>query len=217
MKVINKYKVRLLFYLSIITVSLGISFVVFITTIRPVFLKRLQLYGEKTATNTINNAIYKTFSSSGKDFSDMVCFEKNNDGTISALKTNTIEMNQLRSHIAKELENELNNKDIQYIDIPLGSLLGNELFSGMGPDIKIKIRPLGTLSVDFNDNFEDCGINQSRHTVFLNVSVDIMTIAPQLKVTNRITAKVPVSETIIVGNVPKYLGTNSSVNTTFDE
>ena len=109
MKVANKYKIRLFFYMSIITVSLGLSFVIFITTIRPVFLKRLQFYGEKTATTTINNAISKTFSSSGKEFSEMVYLEKNNDGTVSALKTNTVEMNRLRSDIAKELENELNS------------------------------------------------------------------------------------------------------------
>lgn len=217
MIVTNKYKVRLLFYISIITVSLGISFIVFITTIRPVFLKRLQIYSEKTATSIINNAISETFLSKDKNFSEMISLEKNNDGTISALKSNTIEMNRLRSIIAKELEHELNNNDIQYINIPLGNLLGNELLAGMGPDIKIKIRPMGTLNVDFRDKFEDCGINQSKHTVFIVVSVDIMVIAPQIKTTNKIQVKVPVSETVIVGNVPKYYGTNSSVNATFDE
>lgn len=216
MKVTNKYKIRLFFYLSIITVSLGVSFIFFITTIRPVFLRRLQFYGEKAATTIINKAISETFSSE-KKYSDIVCLEKNNDGTVSALKTNTIEMNRLRSIIAKELEDELNKKDIQYINIPLGNLLGNELLAGIGPDIKIKIRPLGTLNIDFHDKFEDCGINQSRHTVFIIVTVDIMVIAPQLKTTNKISAKVPVSETVIVGNVPKYLGTSSSVHTTFDE
>ena len=169
MIVTNKYKVRLLFYISIITVSLGISFIVFITTIRPVFLKRLQIYSEKTATSIINNAISETFLSKDKNFSEMISLEKNNDGTISALKSNTIEMNRLRSIIAKELEHELDNNDIQYINIPLGNLLGNELLAGMGPDIKIKIRPMGTLNVDFRDEFEDCGINQSKHTVFIDL------------------------------------------------
>ena len=201
MNVTNKYKIRLFFYLSIITVSLGVSFIFFITTIRPVFLKRLQFYGEKTASTTINNAIFNSFSASDKEFSEMVSLEKNTDGTISALKTNTTEMNRLRAIIAKELEFELNNKDIQHINIPLGNLFGNELLAGMGPDIKIKIRPLGTLNIDFHDKFEDCGINQSRHTVFIIVTVDIMVIAPQLKTTNKISAKVPVSETVIVGNV----------------
>lgn len=213
----NKYKVRLFFYLSVITVSLGASFIVFITVVRPIFIQRLQYYGEKTATEVVNNAISDVFSAEGNDFSELISLDKNSDGTVSALKTDTIEMNRLRADITNALEDELTKIDTGYVNIPMGSIMGNELFAGMGPDVKIKIRPVGLISVDFYDDFESCGINQSRHTIYMQASVDVSVITQQVKTTSKISAKIPVSETVIIGNVPKYYGTNSSLKTTLDE
>lgn len=214
---VNKYKVRLFFYLSVITVSLGASFIVFITVVRPIFIQRLQYYGEKTATEVVNNAISDVFSAEGNDFSELISLDKNSDGTVSALKTDTIEMNRLRADITNALEDELTKIDTGYVNIPMGSIMGNELFAGMGPDVKIKIRPVGLISVDFYDDFESCGINQSRHTIYMQASVDVSVITQQAKTTSKISAKIPVSETVIIGNVPKYYGTNSSLKTTLDE
>jgi len=216
MRVTGKRKMRLFVYLSIITVSFGVSFVVFLTVIRPIFLQRLEYYGQKTATEAINNAVSATFSEND-NFSELVYLDKNSDGSVSALKTNTFEMNKLRMKISDKIIEELDKIDTQYIKIPIGSMMGNELLAGMGPDIKLKIRPLGLLEVEFYDNFEDCGINQSRHTIYIVASVDISVVTQQFTTKNRISAKIPVAETVIVGNVPKYLGTSSSLKATFDE
>lgn len=202
--------------MSVTAVSLGISFIVFITVIRPVFRQKLQLYTKKTATDVINKAVLKTFSQE-EDFSELVLLDKNSDGSVSALKTNTFEMNKLRATISEKLDDELKNIDEQYIKIPIGSMIGNEILAGIGPDIKIKIRPLGVANVDFYDNFEDCGINQSRHTIYIIASADISLITGQFKTTNKISAKIPITETVIVGGVPKYFGTDSSLKTTVNE
>lgn len=215
--VANKYKVRLFLYLSIIAISLGASFIVFITVIRPAFIQRLQYYGHKAATEAINNAVSAVFDSENNNFSELVLLDKDSSGSISALKTNTIEMNKIRACIADALDNELDKINTQYINIPIGSILGNELFAGMGPDVKIKIRPLGLVDVDFYDSFESCGINQSRHTIYIVAEVDVSVITQQAKTSSKVSARIPVSETVIVGNVPKYYGTESSLKTTIDE
>lgn len=211
--VANKYKIRLMFYLAVITVSLGASFVVFVTVVRPVFMQRLQYYTHMAATETINNAVSDVFSGENS-FGELVTLERNSDGTVTALSANTAEMNRLRAAVAGALEENLKKTDARYINIPIGSILGNELLAGSGPDVKIKIRPIGLADIDFYDNFESCGINQSRHTIYIVVAIDIAVTAPQMKTSNRVSAKIPVSETVIVGNVPKYYGAgmNTAVN-----
>ena len=213
----NKYKIRLFLYLAVIAISLGASFIVFVTVIRPVFVQRLQYYGHKAATEAINNAVADVFSKNHAQYSDLVSLDKNSDGTVSALTTNTAQMNKLRSDIAKTLEEELNQIDTEYINIPLGSILGNELFAGIGPDVKIKIRPVGVADVDFYDNFESCGINQSRHTIYIVAAVDVSVITSSAKTSGKVSAKVPVAETVIVGTVPQYYGMGASLNTTLEE
>ena len=204
MRYAGRQRIRVILYLAIITLSLGVSFVVFAVVVRPVFLKRVEYYAHKSATETINKSIEDVFSKN--DFDDLILLDKNSDGTVSALKSNTVEMNKLRSRVSKSLAENLSDFDEALIKIPMGSLVGNELFSGVGPEIKIRIRPLGKLSIDFYDNFESCGINQSRHTVYLKASMDISIITTQATTTGSVSAKIPVSETVIVGNVPTYLG-----------
>lgn len=213
-KRINKYKIQLFLYLSIMVISFASSFIVFLTVIRPVFVKRLQYYAHAAATETINNAIYDTFSEEN-EFSDIIYIDKNNDGTIRSLSADTVQMNRLRAQLAKKIDESLKESDSGYICIALGNLFGNELLAGFGPDIKIKIHPIGTTDIDWTDNFEACGINQSRHTIYIVASVEIAIIAPQLNTTNTVSAKIPIAETVIVGEVPKYYGTN--FNTVFEE
>ncbi len=213
---INKYKIRLILYLSVITLSLGASFVVFVSVIRPVFIERLEYYGAKTATEAINNAIYEVFSEKQEFDEALVELTKNSEGAVSALTTNTIKMNKLRAQISIALEKKLKDIDKEYIKIPLGSILGNDIFSGLGPDVKITIRPLGLAKVDFYDNFEACGINQSRHTVYIYATVDVGVITTSGKTSKQVSVKIPVSETVIVGDVPRYYGAGSGVNTIFE-
>ena len=214
---INKYKIRMFLYLSVITVSLGASFIIFISVIRPVFIERLQYYGAKTATEAINSAIYEVFSQKNENFNNLVELDKDTEGAISALTTNTIEMNKLRAEISNTLEEKLKDIDEEYIKIPLGNILGNDIFSGLGPDISIKIRPLGLAHVDFYDNFEACGINQSRHTVYISAKVDISVITTSTKTSKQVFSKIPVAETVIVGAVPKFYGAGSISNTILEE
>lgn len=204
MRYAKRHRIRILVYMTIIALSLSASFAVFLVVIRPVFLKRVEYFAHKSATEAINSSIEEVFSKSS--FDELVLLEKNSDGTVSALKSNTVEMNKLRASVSKSLEENLSEFDSGYISIPVGSLVGNELLSGVGPDIKIKIKPLGKLYIDFYDNFESCGINQSRHTVYLKASMDISIITTQVKSTGSVSAKIPVSETVIVGNVPTVLG-----------
>ncbi len=204
MRYAKRFRIRIVIYLAIIALSLGASFIVFLAAVRPVFIKRVEYFAYKSATEAINSSIEDVFSKS--DFDDLILLDKNSDGTVSALKSNTIEMNKLRASVSKSLEENLYCYNVDSISIPMGSLVGNELFSGVGPEIKIKIKPLGKLSIDFYDNFEACGINQSRHTVYLKASMDISIITTQATTTGSVSAKIPVSETVIVGNVPKYLG-----------
>ncbi len=213
----NKYKIRLYLYLAIITVSLGTSFAVFVSVIRPVFLQRLQYYGHMAANEAINNSISKVFSKDEQEYSDLILLDKQEDGTISALTTDTIKMNKIRAEVTNALEDELKNKEAEYIKLPLGSILGNELFAGTGPNISIKVCPVGIVSVDFYDEFESCGINQTKHTIYIMAKAEVAVITPSSKTSKEVCAKIPVAETVIVGTVPKYYGIDSLTNVVPEE
>lgn len=205
----NTYKLRLFLYLSVVTVSFVTSFTVFVKVIHPIFIERLKIYGHTAATESINRAVETVFSQGHTSYGDFVTLDKNSNGSVAALTSDTVKMNKMRAKLSSALERELKKLDSGYIKIPLGSVLGNDLLAGAGPDVKIKIRPQGTVSVDFYDDFEDAGINQSRHTIYIKATVKVAVIMPQARAVAEVSNKIPVAQTVIVGNVPKYFGASN--------
>ena len=84
-----------------------------------------------------------------------------------------------------------------------GAALGLTLLAGSGPRIPISIVPVGSVQTDFETEFEACGINQTRHKVYLQLSASIRIVIPTGAKTTNVTANMLVAESIIVGKVPE--------------
>ena len=66
----------------------------------------------------------------------------------------------------------------------------------------MKIVPVGAVSTEFMSEFSSAGINQTRHRIFLKLDTTVQMVIPTGTQTARVSAQVPVAESIIVGAVP---------------
>ena len=98
---------------------------------------------------------------------------------------------------------KLETVSAQKVDVPLGAALGLTLLAGSGSRIPISIVPVGSVQTDFETEFEACGINQTRHKVYLQLSASIRIVIPTGAKTTNVTANMLVAESIIVGKVPE--------------
>jgi len=87
-------------------------------------------------------------------YGDLVMVDKDASGNIIMVSTNTITINNLRGEIVGNVQKGLNDLDKTSINIPAGSLLGNRVFAGFGPNIPIKIVPFGNVDANFRSEFE---------------------------------------------------------------
>ena len=63
--------------------------------------------------------------------------------------------------------------------------------------------PFGKIHVDFETRFMEAGINQTRHEINVTVALDVALLMSNRQTTTaKIETTVPVSETVIVGDVP---------------
>lgn len=135
----------------------------------------------------------------GNDY--FVTLEKDADGAITAVTTNTARINSLATEILSEMVDAANSGELN-IRIPLGSLLGSSLLLGMGPEVPVNIDMLTSSFVSFDNALTSTGINQSRHTLTLKASVDIDIIIPWASLSTTVETDVLIAETVIVGRVP---------------
>ncbi len=155
------------------------------------------------ATRIINDVIDAELSEAGGVYDNLVSFEKNENGDISALKTDIVRINQLKAAITSRVADEIARLDTSQISIPLGNLIGGDLFSGRGPSIPVRLVPVGSVSANFISSFTNAGINQTRHQIVIDTTVSMSVIAPGARASCQVNTKVNIAETILIGSVPE--------------
>jgi sporulation protein YunB len=170
--------------------------------LRPIMSQMAHVQVDQMASRIINDAIVKRISDDNVKYGNLVYFEKDIYGHITALKTDIIAINRLRADITKEVLTALEKADTSKISIPIGNLINSDIFSGRGPKIPLKIVPLGVVSSAFSNQFTDAGINQTRHQIMMDIEVDISILLPGYSIGTKVMTQVSVAETVIVGAVP---------------
>jgi sporulation protein YunB len=155
------------------------------------------------AINTINEAAGKVLKQDGITYDKLMIFDKDNDGNITAVEADTMQIDMLKYDITEEVIRELNdNADETGLKIPLGTVIGGQLLTGFGPNIDIRFQPVGNVSSEVSSSFSAAGINQTRQLVTLNITADITVVIASYNVSTQVKSSFPIADTVIVGNVP---------------
>ena len=154
------------------------------------------------AATAVNEAVFMTLSDGGVRYSDLVHVERGADGDIQALTCDAVEINRIARETAYQAQALLQSMSDEGIAVPLGAFTGIEAWAGFGPEIHMEIIPVAEVACRFVSGFESAGINQTKHSVYLEV-VSAMSVVMPAK-THRFSAisQVLISESILVGEVP---------------
>lgn len=191
---------NILIIISIITLICA-SF--FIIQIRPLIKTLAINEAEYIAIKTINETVNREILENSYNLDNLVLLEKDKDDKITAVKTNMQSMNLLKTQTILSVYETLNNFENLDVNIPLGAIINSEFFGTMGPNIPIKLMNLSTADAIFKNEFESTGINQTRHTISLEVSADLSVVFPFGNEKINITSEFIVMETILMGSIPE--------------
>lgn len=147
-------------------------------------------------------------------YQDMYYYDKNNEGDITLIRSNTFLINQLNYLTTEQMQRELRNAASSgSIDVPLGVFLGNPLLLGTGPEVKLRVIGIGATNCRLHSEFLSQGINQTLHRHFIEVSTSIDVVISFKVETISQTVEILVAENLIVGKVPSaYLQGEQSPN-----
>lgn len=193
----------LIFILFILCLVVGFLFAD--QRLRPTIQAKAEAHARVLATTTINQAIQEKIAKN-IHYEDLISVKVDNRGRVVLMQPNTGEINRLASDATIAVQQLMKNTR-NTIHIPLGQLLGSQILAGRGPDIPITIVPVGTVESRVHDVFEQAGINQTRHKIHLAVQTTVRIVVPLLQSNVQIKAEVPLTEAIIMGEVPQvYFG-----------
>lgn len=152
-------------------------------------------------TVAVNDAVYYTLSDEMR-YEDLVTITRNEAGEIVSFAANPLKINKIARDTASISQSNLKNLSLNGIPVPLGALTGIEAFAGLGPSIYFRIIPVSSVACGFSSTFESVGINQTKHSIYLNVIADINIVMPSKTKNFAVTTDILIGESVIVGKVP---------------
>lgn len=179
--------------------------------LRPVVSELAVAEVHNAVTEVIMDTVTQIIESDQWSYDDMVSVQQDEAGRITALQSNVVAANLLRSKVVSSVLEHVSNLDVRDFDVALGSLFDVDLFSGRGPSLKVRTIRVGTVEAEFESVFSSAGINQTKHQIILNIAVPVTVLIAASTVKTEVTVSVCVAETVIVGQVPDtYLGLPST-------
>ena len=170
--------------------------------VKPLVFSLAEARSAAMASRVLSGAMAEALGD-GVGYDELMNVRMDEKGQVALLSANTVRMNLLADRAGEAALRRLENMSSERVTVPLGAALGLTLLAGSGPLIPVSIVPVGSIGTNFVTEFEACGINQTRHKVYLQLTASIRIVIPTGAKTTQVTANMLVAESIIVGAVPE--------------
>lgn len=167
--------------------------------------------GETLLIKTANEAISELLSENKITYGDIVTLSRDTSGKVTSLEIGVEELNLIRSQIAVKIDEKLAMQSDYPIEIPVGTIIGNEFTIGRGPEIKFNMRLTSTVIADFKSVFTSAGINQVLHQIIIQLEMNGKVLIPWYNSNFTTNMSCIAAQTVIVGATPSQF---TSVNET---
>ena len=193
---------RVLIWLTVIFTLLLALTVAVVLHMKPVVVDLATARTSNAVNRIVVAAVNDAVDSGRIDYEQLVDFDKDAEGHVTALRSNMAAFNRLQASIADDILQRMAEVSSTDLAIPIGTLTGSPLLAGRGPRLTVKMETLGTATASFRDRFTSAGINQTKHQILLDVEVYVSILLPGFSTTTKFSNTYSVAETVIVGSVP---------------
>ncbi len=137
-------------------------------------------------------------------YSDFAAVLYDENGRASSVEALTVNINRVQAELSEEINRRFAENSDADAKIAMGSLSGSYLLSGRGPMISVRVCPVGKASVSLKSTFDSAGINQTRHRIYAEISMELISSLPIYSFETTENFELLIAETIIVGDVPDF-------------
>ena len=157
---------------------------------------------------SIDNSLLNEYN-----YSDIITISKNSEGEINMLTTDSYKVNSLAKSLALYTYNYLVKETNNGVEVPLGAFTGIGLIGGFGKKINMKLIAITSVKCDMVSTFEQAGINQTRHTLYLKIKPDITIVTKFNTENKKDTIDLLIYDNLIIGSVPSVFVNSQVIGT----
>lgn len=171
--------------------------------IRPVARTMAEYECHERAVRWMQAAVGDCLRRSPELLEDLYILRYDETGLVQSAETDTSKLARLQYTLEGDLTQAMEEGAADF-SIPLGTLLGLQLFSGRGPDITVKVIPLSHVESRVETGFTAAGVNQTKLQTDLVFSVQMCAVLAGMQVETTAQSTICVAQVLIVGQTPEF-------------
>ena len=135
-------------------------------------------------------------------FESFVKVRTDGQSRVTAVETNSVALSRLQAELTHEVNDRLQNREPCFVRLPAGTFTGSYFLTGRGPLVSFRVIPASGVDTELRHRFESAGVNQTRHSIVLELSVDGLALLPGTRSPFEVRTQIVLAETVIVGVTP---------------
>ncbi|MNI30982.1 Sporulation protein YunB [compost metagenome] len=179
------------------------AFIYMERNLRPPIMSLAKVRIKQIATQSINSAIADRISEK-TNAQELMDWKMDNSGKVKGFMLNYSEHMRITSDTINTVQKLLDGLKTMDEHIPLGQALNSAILSSFGPEIPIRLVPVGSVKVDLSTRVENAGINMILVGVYVRIIAEVTVIIPFDTDTEIVETEIPISYSLVVGDVPTY-------------
>lgn len=193
---------KLYIILLIIILLLGGCFAYLNLVVNPIIIESSSAKVRSLSQDAINTAVFEVIKDA-TIYDTLIHILRNEEGEIIMISSNSVQINTLSRDIIENAQLKIEKMGASGVNIPVGTFTGMPIFVGRGPNIKLKLLPIGAINCKFSSQFVTAGINQTNHRIYIEVSTKVNVILPTASEIVNTKTQIMIAENIIIGKVPQ--------------
>lgn len=185
--------------------ALAVGFFLLDAQVRPLVQAYGQMSARRSAMLAVHTGVERALAQDETSYRRLILLERDAEGRVLSAETDVAAVNRLKAAASNAVMAELAARERQTVRLPLGNLIGGSFFTGRGPFLPIDIHTSGTVITTLTGEFTDAGINQTRHSLYLDMKVMMTAALPMERVGIELETRFLVCETVLLGSVPQTM------------
>ncbi|MBR4865201.1 MAG: sporulation protein YunB [Clostridia bacterium] len=182
--------------------GIGLLFWKLESRMSPMLMRYALAEVENTALKMANLAVEEAVREEEITYRDILVMETREDGMVTACRTDTAAINRLQSAVVSRLGEHYERTEV-IVSVPIGNAFENSFLFGKGPDVRFTMVPIGKIGVVYGNDYESCGINQTRHSLYFTLNMTVLVSGARTSEKVSCSGTFPIAEAVIVGYVPE--------------
>ena len=182
-----------------------ISFLLLDAKIRPSVYELAAVEAQRVATQKINSAVEEKLLQNTLSYKDIVSISYADNNSVTGITTDVVKLNLFKSGITRAVDEAFRESRKTDIPVSLGTASGLVFLSGCGPYVNVAVAMNSSTVSDFENVFVSAGVNQTQHSVILNITSTVVVSLAGHSVTKTVETSFCVAQTVIVGSVPDVM------------